>query len=539
MNTHSINSTQTPSCSFATTCIVYDYNEPVHMFYNEYEAYDYMIRTGDRKMDCIKTILGKSNVNSFPADFVNIHMSIITHASNGVCSSFKQHFYCPHKNEKPVNQTHQVYQNNQCKSSLLSEPIKITTKSEPLFDHFTDNRKYFDPSICPQDSHQDNYQSSNNNNSCSQNLRSVNVNNSKKTTCLDNTFDSELIKLTKSLTETSEQNKKAVIPDLETVYSGVAEEALLDDEIKKMNKRFDDLISDTTSDSDSDLISSDDEELDDKYNNNDKYDKNLDQNKEIQITDDMPEELKHLIEVRNSLNNNIQKQSVVVNKANEKLNEDIFNKRCEDQDKRRKEQKYLEGISILTSDKNVYLKLIGKIKKGLLQEKNVPPFFMHKFHIIKFMEINECIEFTKHADTKSEYHIFSQLLKIVDLYELNDHTANTLDIHSDNSNDSVEYINDNEAEKNNIIDEIDPNYMNMCMDFLEILEQADGAITSDKKIHSILNENPEIKKKIFKEEVNTTFFEKDADMNHYKTTVFEKDDEKDNYKTIADRIKKQ
>lgn len=511
MNTHNVTSHNSP----ITTCIVYDDDEPIHMFYDKLEAHDYMTQYGDRKIESVKNILWKASVSDSPNAFVNIRMSIITHTQNGVCTSCKWYDYLPQANDlifKHPKSNHFAADSlplrDERKMSLpgesLNTAIRMTTRSEPPYEN----------KITLHDCQNLNLNKVNNISEAAKALRMTNLNNNNSK-CGASNFNDEMIKLTKALTETSEQNKKTLIPDLEKVYSGVAEEAMLDDEIKRMKGQFDDALSDAHSDvnSDNDLISSDHE--DGKYMHNDDDSNESNENGQFEITDDMPDELKHLMGIRNALSDNIHEQSVIVNKANEKLNEDIFNKRCEEQDRRRKQQKELEGISILKSDKNVYLKLNGKIKEGILREKNIPPLFVHKYHIIRFMETNECIEFTKDADVKNEYHIFSQLQKVVDLYELNSDDSG--DSRESNSNDSVEYVNDDGA-KNKLIDDIDPNYMNLCTEFLELLDQSNGAITSDKKIHSILNDNPDIKKAIFKEEVDTTVFEKDTDKEHYTKT---------------------
>jgi hypothetical protein len=487
MNSTSINSVLGTT---NTICIVYENNEPIHMFCNRIEAYDYMINTGDRKLSCIKNILEKAHINSIDlSDLVNINMSDITYTNNGVCTSYKWYRY-NHTLSLLKNQRNSVSDTAQDKLSgeSVDTSVRMTTKSMPQQEQI-------------------------NIHDTTQNIKNI----CKQSKYSSTNLEDEMIKLTQKLIETSEHNQTKLIPDLEKVYSGVAEEAMLDNEIKKMKKHIGNVSDDEESNINnySDLIAS---EYEESNINNDSdliasdYEENLsvdniESDEEVEITDDMPQELKSLIRLRNELNNSIQEQSVIVGKANEKLNEDFFNKRCEDQNKRRHEQKNLEGISILMSDKNTYLKLVGRIKRGILQEKNIPPLFIHKYHILKFMEQNECIEFTKTADTNKEYYVFSQLQKVMDIYELND---------PDNASDNESDNNSLENSKYDIIDKIDQNYMSLCMEFLEILEQSNGSITSDKKIHSILNDNPDIKKAIFKDTVDTTVFNKDTDKEHYK-----------------------
>jgi hypothetical protein len=235
-------------------------------------------------------------------------------------------------------------------------------------------------------------------------------------------------------------------------------------------------------------VSSDDE----GHKKSNSVDIQNDMNYVTNITDDMPVELQTLIHARNALNMDIYEQKLVVDKANEKLNEDLFNKRCEEQNKRKLEQKYREGISILLSDKNTYLKMRSQIKKGSLDESNISLLFTHKYHILKFMENKHLLEFSKTASVDSEYAIFKQLQKV------------TL-IHEDEDEDN----------KEDMIDDLDTEYIGLCMEYMDILESYDGMITTDKKIHEILNENPEIKKVLFREAANTDVFDKDTDKEHY------------------------
>ena len=470
-NNNSILSMNTSSTS-NILCTVYENDNPVHMFCNESDAYDYMTLLGDRKMASIRNILERTcnYVDSITLfDLVNIDMTVVVYTNTGVCKSCRRDYY---NSSRHIGHSHSVsstsFDNPNAFSNMRQTPIELPRRSQNIDStHFK-----------------------------STNVKSTNVKSPNTNSTSD--LNDEMLRLTRTLIESSEQNKNKCNTELENMYFGVTEEAMLDDDIKRMTERGDNVISD--SNSDEDLISDDHFDAKDKKPYLDNFDNR--ETEEIEITNDMPEELKQLIRVRNGINDDIHQQAVIFNKATEKLTEDRFIKRCEEQDKRKQESKKREGISILTEDKNVYLKIRSKIKKGVLKEKNVPPLFLHKFHIIKFMESNECIEFTKDADIEKEYYVFCQLQKVMDICE----------VEEPSEDDEVSYIDP----RDDMIDQIDKNYLNMCMDFLELLEQSNGSIASDKKIHSIINDNPDIKKTLFKEVADMTVFKEDISKEHYK-----------------------
>jgi hypothetical protein len=192
----------------------------------------------------------------------------------------------------------------------------------------------------------------------------------------------------------------------------------------------------------------------------------------------------------------INKQEIVVNKANEKLNDDLFIKRCEDQKKRKEEEQNNQKLSVFAADKNTYLVMQSKVNRGILKETNISPFFNHKYHIIKFMENEKLISLKSNNDVKKETHIFSQLQKVID---------------------GCDYENSNESEEHSDpMDDIEESYLPLCQKFLEIIENSGNRIIGEKKVHSILNNNPEIKKAIFKETADQTVFEKDTSKEEYK-----------------------
>lgn len=330
-------------------------------------------------------------------------------------------------------------------------------------------------------------------------------------------LEAELVKLTKLLSKVSEQSTtKKVVDDLENIYTDVQEEAELDAEIKstktKLDKTcaekkkrergvFNDIndINDETVFSDNEE-DSEDEESPEKDSNSEASvtsdDQTDDAEDQIKVSDKNPAELNELIKARNVIKTEIDKQEIVVNKANEKLNEDLFLKRCEDQKKRKEEQRNNERLSIFAADKNTYLVMQSKVNRGILKESNVSPFFNHKYHIIKFMENEKLISLKSNSNVKEEAHIFNQLHKVIDGYDYEE-TSET-------------------EEQADPMNEIEEAYLPLCEKFLEIIENSANPIISEKKVHDILNNNPEIKKAIFKETADQTVFEKDTCKEEYK-----------------------
>jgi len=137
----------------------------------------------------------------------------------------------------------------------------------------------------------------------------------------------------------------------------------------------------------------------------------------------------------------------------------------------------------------------SKINRGILKERNVSPFFNHKYHIIKFMDNENLILLKSNNNIKEEVHIFNQLQKVLDGYE------------SENINDDDNY--------NDPLNEIDEEYLLLCEKFLDIIENSDNPFISEKKVHEILNNNPEIKNAIFGKTADQSVFEKDTSKEEY------------------------
>ncbi len=207
--------------------------------------------------------------------------------------------------------------------------------------------------------------------------------------------------------------------------------------------------------------------------------------------------LQSLMDVRDTIKKDINLEEKMINKANERLNEEMYIKRCDDQNKRIEERRIKENISIFMSDKDTYLKMKSKILKGVLKEINITPLFLNKYHIIKFMEINTLCSMESNNNIDKEYKLFQQLQKVSDGYDF------------------LKDSNDSDSEQNPM-DDIDEDYLLICEIFLKVLSEIDYQIISDKQFHTLLNKNPNIKEAFFPEPTNQQIFVKDIDKDEYK-----------------------
>ena len=127
--------------------------------------------------------------------------------------------------------------------------------------------------------------------------------------------------------------------------------------------------------------------------------------------------------------------------------------------------------------------MLAKINDGTLKERNVTPLFKFKYHIIKFMTNNNVMSLKSNENIKNELAIFKDLTKVVNSEELDDPE---------------------------ILDEIADDNIELCDKFAEYLDSIDDNIVSDKKIHEVLNNNPNIKEHLFGKSVDTTIFSHDT-----------------------------
>ena len=126
------------------------------------------------------------------------------------------------------------------------------------------------------------------------------------------------------------------------------------------------------------------------------------------------------------------------------------------------DEKHNEQLSILKSDKNTYTMLNNKIINKHLRTHNISILFKYKFYIIEFMDANQLILLDIDTNIEKEKDIYFILQKIVDLYE-------------------------DEKLLNVYLDNINEEYINSCIKFLEYIENLEEKITSGSKAHELLN----------------------------------------------------
>lgn len=421
-------------------CIVYENDKPTHVFNDENLALECASLIGQQKISDVNIVLKNSNLSEA---LNNLTIKVVCIKSNtcGMCTSTNcynydfnsERFEDSHDDFRPIINSFKNRDNS------ISIHHKISTKS-PL----TPIKSELNPETIAND-------------------------------------------LVQKISEVVNQNSIGILEDM---YEGLAEEALIDADINLIKQRLNDACNSESDpdeynyiDSDSDLISNPDS----NYNE-------TDSDSDIEIHDDMPDYLKTVIEERNALKDNIKENTLIINKANEKLNEELFIARCEEQNKKKLEQKQKESESILFSDKNTYLKIKSKIKDQVLHEKNIPILFKCKYYMIKFMEDNDLIVFKKNADISTELFIYSQLQKVFDVYEKNK---------------------DDTDETEDLMDEIHPDYVDLCLEYLELLQTIDYEVLSEKKINSILDENQELKDALFNTSVKSDVFVKDTEKEQF------------------------
>lgn len=302
------------------------------------------------------------------------------------------------------------------------------------------------------------------------NMRSMNQNTQNNNTMYMNTHDNkkkiikqsnydmqrELTKLTNILDNIKSTSNS---DDVEQLYKNIKEEVKLDEDIAKNIALLDDTLKNELIDEDSEKISS----------GSDLSDTDHDKNMEF---------YNNLIETKKSLQNDINEKEKIVNKANELLNEDLFEKRCNDLLERKKNERYNENLEIFKSDKNTYMTMKYKIKNNIMDESNISYLFKQKYLILNFLDSNELINFSDNSDIELEYGFFEQLLKVIESYEYANESHD-----SDSSNDPI--------------DDIDMEFKPLCEDFMSFLDNKEENIISTQRVHSILNDNPDIKEKLF------------------------------------------
>ena len=203
--------------------------------------------------------------------------------------------------------------------------------------------------------------------------------------------------------------------------------------------------------------------------------------------------LKKLLADRNKLQNDIKTQEKIVSVANDLLNEELFQKRCYEQEQKRLLVKHKENISIFNSDKNTYLNINSKIKNIILNINNIPALFKQKYLVINFLEIQELINFTHNDEIEIEYGFYKQLSNIIEYYDNNSHN-------------------------DNIFDNLDNELMPVYESFMEYLSENDELILSEKRFNDMLNNDTILKEQLFGKKAENNIFENDIDKNTFMST---------------------
>jgi hypothetical protein len=535
--------------------------KPLHSFNNFNEVLDFIHMIKDNNATTYSLITGKNAEKEYVnSNLINITVLMLVLTKSGICKESKKLLFDPStdsfkdidtnlfENIKTIQKTNvindiQMYTDHIETIKPAKSYVPITTKT-----HVPITTKTHVPTTTKTQLHLAPDRN------IDQRLPAVesNKNDKKKNPELS----VEITKLFDTLAKVGDSEAESKdMNNLNKIFDNLEEEALLDEEIrktkdvldaklnKKKSKKTKKINNDIVYDSD-DSDNSDDSDDQDNSNNQDISNKlndssrgnpsGLDNLDSLDNLDNDPmhldysNKLNELIGAKNTLKQSIEKKELVITKANEKLNEELFLQRCRDQDERCAKQKYNEKLSILESDKNTYLRMQSKIKKGTLKESNISPFFSYKYQIIKFMEENKLICLKKGADIEKELYVFDQLNKVVDICE-----KNTNEIHEENNDEDCKNDKDNKDSKivkndkidKDPLDEIDDEYLPLCQIFMDKILENDDLIVTEKTVHSLLNNDPDLKKKLFIDPANQSVFFNDSSAESHRN---DKDDQMSN-----------
>jgi hypothetical protein len=334
----------------------------------------------------------------------------------------------------------------------------------------------------------------------------------------------EMAKLAANLTKLSTQPSNL---DIEDVYPDIREDIVLDREIKKMENEF---VGNSDSDSDRDSgsdsvenyydktmkISTRSQEDVDSFNRKAmnkamrekerEADRKGDERKKNtadlinNIPCDIPENLKEqfiqLVAARDQIHDTIQDQTEVVDKANKNLNEEQFKERCRIQDEKKLKKKLEEQKSILSANKIAFIKMRSKIVKEVMKESNVPFMFNDKYCVLRYMEINELVDLSSNDDVESELSIYNQLYKAIEAREY-DFKPSGLGSGSDSDYSPL--------------DDVGDDFIEICSDFMDYLEENFPNIVSEAKIHDELNKEINDDNEIFHKDSSKNNYDSDLD----------------------------
>jgi len=232
--------------------------------------------------------------------------------------------------------------------------------------------------------------------------------------------------------------------------------------------------------------------------------------KNIKMQENVKEDTKENVkeEIKDIVSENI------LAKLDEEINTDSRRKRKNPEEKKqeekkqedkKQEEKKQEILSIFSSDKGSYLMFKSKISKETLQEKNISPLFIAKYHIIKFMDINELINFDSNDDIQIESDIYLELHKVIESMDYKKENVVEKCKCDNNKDCDCEVIikTKDEDPLKNIGDE----YNEVCNYFMEYLTELKEPIYSSKSYHKILDSNMKLKNELFKEAIAQEIFE--------------------------------
>ena len=315
------------------------------------------------------------------------------------------------------------------------------------------------------------------------------------------------------------------IKKISEIYQDASEEAVLDDEIAKLkNAKYN--ITDGADDNDAnDLYDSEDFSEDGEYK---KYSRETKNEKEpdnyLELTDDMPEDLKDLITARNALKIKIATDNKIVEKASNMLSDELFQERCKNQQNFLEKDKQKERLAIFESDKNTYLKLKSRIKRGVIKEDHIPILFMQKYTIMNFMDRTEILNTKSSADAENELKLMLYLQNISDIFFNSSikNKSNKVKEYIDSDDEDYETKPDNddiyETAIEKIIEIIEPEYIEVCIEFINELAEKNIKFLPPDQLHILLSSDENMRKMLFADEntVDHTIFNKDISKSDYK-----------------------
>lgn len=514
-------------------CIVYEDNIPSFILNDEAEAFTYASVLIDRKAKYLFDVFKSDNmyvdryvdINTIKKS-INIFVSSIKYTFSGLCISYVNHYFNSttnsfHAMTNPMTNTqnNMSYQNQQYQN--------IPYQNIPYQNQQYQNQQYQNNIPSYHNNHNHNHNNYNHNHNHNYNQQHNQKYNQQYKTDqqkpLSDPLINELTELSKVL-DKANSKKITDIHELNELYKDIIEEAALDEMIRNEKEQADNTYKDNTykdittrSDNGGNNDSNIDRNIDSNtsdshYDDNDNCDDDSDSyicsdsNGEndstssddtsyIDITDDMTDDMKRMVEERNKIKKQLKIEQMIIDRANDKLNEELFLKRCEDQERRKEEQKRAQGISVLKSDKNVYLHIDSKIKSNKIKDSNIPPFFVTKYYIIKFMNDNDLIDMTNDEMIEAEYDLFTQLYKVVELYEASNDNIIDDNVANNNTKDDNSAF---ELTVDDLLTEIDNEYVDICVDFFDTLSSLGDNIMTEKKIHETLNNESKIDNELFK-----------------------------------------